>query len=183
MQSQPVARLRRGRGGDKRVVRDAQRRPTSGILVEDLTGAGDINFRPFEAETFPELHEPPNYFLKEVKQDKQMNFRELEACIRELRQSGFDTVRLQVQLQKKFPAPLFALIMPLISTPFAFLTGSRGAMAGVGVSFGIDIAYWALGQLFEQVGNVNQLPAALAAWSPDAIFCLAGVYLMARMRT
>ena len=161
MQSQPVARLRRGRGGDKRVVRDAQRRPTSGILVEDLTGAGDINFRPFQAEIFTEL----------------------DAYIRELRQSGFDTVRLQVQLQKKFSVPLFALIMALISAPFAFLTGSRGAMAGVGVSFGIAIAYWALGQLFEQIGNINQLPAALAAWSPDAIFCLAGVYLMARMRT
>ena len=113
----------------------------------------------------------------------QMNFRELEAYIRELSQSGFDTVRLQVQLHKKFSVPLFALIMALLSTPFAFLTGNRGAMAGVGVSFGIAIAYWALNQLFEQIGNINQLPAALAAWSPDAIFCLAGIYLIARMRT
>ena len=151
--------------------------------VRDLKGAREADFRKFQAEIFPELDEPPNYFLKEVKQDKQMNFRELDAYIRELRQSGFDTVRLQVQLQKKFSVPLFALIMALISAPFAFLTGSRGAMAGVGVSFGIAIAYWALGQLFEQIGNINQLPAALAAWSPDAIFCLAGVYLMARMRT
>jgi lipopolysaccharide export LptBFGC system permease protein LptF len=39
------------------------------------------------------------------------------------------------------------------------------------------------GKVFEQIGAVNQLPAALAAWSPDAIFCLAGEYLMARMRT
>ena len=112
-----------------------------------------------------------------------MNFRELEVYIRELSQSGFDTVRLQVQFHKKFSVPLFALIMALLSAPFAFLTGSRGAMAGVGVSFGVAVAYWALGQLFEQVGNVNLLPAALAAWSPDAVFALAGVYLMARMRT
>ena len=90
--------------------------------VRDLKGAREADFCKFQAEIFPELDEPPNYFLKEVKQDKQMNFREL-------RQSGFDTVRLQVQL------------------------------------------------------HINQLPATLAAWSPDAIFCLAGVYLMARMRT
>ena len=151
--------------------------------TRDIRGAGDVNFRRFDAETFPELDEPPSYFLKEVKQDKQMNFHELEAYIRELSQSGFDTVRLQVQLQKKFSVPLFALIMALISTPFAFLTGSRGAMAGVGVSLAIAVAYWALGQLSEQVGNINLLPAALAAWSPDAVFALAGVYLMARMRT
>ena len=151
--------------------------------TRDVRGAGDANFRRFDAEIFRELDEPPSYFLKEVKLDKQMNFRELDAYIRELSQSGFDTVRLQVQLQKKFSVPLFALIMALISTPFAFLTGSRGAMAGVGVSFGIAVGYWALGQLFEQVGNINLLPAALAAWSPDALFALAGVYLLARMRT
>jgi lipopolysaccharide export LptBFGC system permease protein LptF len=98
-------------------------------------------------------------------------------------QSGFDTVRLRVQLRKKFSVPLFALITALISIPFAFLTGSRGAMAGVGVSLGIAVAYWALGQLFEQVGNINLLPATVAAWSADAVFALAGVYLMARMRT
>jgi len=151
--------------------------------TRDIRGAADVNYRRFETETFRELDEPPSYFLKEVKQDKQMNFRELEVYIRELSQSGFDTVRLQVQFHKKFSVPLFALIMALLSAPFAFLTGSRGAMAGVGVSFGIAVAYWALGQLFEQVGNVNLLPAALAAWSPDAVFALAGVYLMARMRT
>jgi lipopolysaccharide export LptBFGC system permease protein LptF len=56
-------------------------------------------------------------------------------------------------------------------------------MAGVGVSLGIAVAYWAIGQLFEQLGSVNQLPAAMAAWSPDALFSLAAVYLMTRMRT
>ncbi len=112
-----------------------------------------------------------------------MNFREFAAYIDELRQSGFDTVRLQVQLHKKFSAPLFALIMAMISIPFAFIVGTRGAMAGIGTSFGIAIAYWAVSQLFEQVGNLNQLPAALAAWSPDAVFSLAGVYLLGRLRT
>jgi LPS export ABC transporter permease LptG len=137
----------------------------------------------FKATTFPELDEPPGYFLKEVIQDKQMNSTQLAAYIEELGQSGFDTVHLRIQLQKKFSVPLFAFIMALISVPFAFLTGSRGAMAGVGVSLGIAVAYWSIGQLFEQVGNVNQLPAALAAWSPDALFSLAGMYLLTRLKT
>ncbi|MEK7409620.1 MAG: LptF/LptG family permease, partial [Acidobacteriota bacterium] len=149
--------------------------------TRDIQGIREANYRSFQAATFPELDEPPGYFLKEVKQDKQMNFRELAAYIAELQQSGFDTVRLRLQFFKKFALPLFALIMALISIPFAFLTGSRGAMAGVGVSFVIAIAYWAVNQLFEQIGNVNQLPAAVAAWSPDVVFALAGVYLMTRM--
>ena len=137
----------------------------------------------FQATTFPELTEPPAYFLKEVIQDKQMNFAQLGAYIRELRQSGFDTVHLRVQLAKKFSVPLFAFIMALIAAPFAFLTGSRGAMAGVGVSLGVAVAYWSLGQLFEQLGNVNQLPPELAAWAPDALFAVAALYLLTRLRT
>jgi LPS export ABC transporter permease LptG/LPS export ABC transporter permease LptF len=151
--------------------------------TRDIQGIEESNFHAFQATTFPEFDEPPNYFLKEVKQDKQMNFHELAAYIHELQQSGFDTVRLRVQFYKKFAVPLFALVFAMISIPFAFLTGNRGALAGVGVSFGIAIAYWMASQLFEQIGNVNQLPASLAAWAPDGIFFLAGLYLLARLRT
>jgi LPS export ABC transporter permease LptG/LPS export ABC transporter permease LptF len=151
--------------------------------TRDIRGIAEKNFRTFQATTFPELDEPPSYFLKEVKQDKQMNYQELERYIRDLQQSGFDTVRLRVQFHKKFSVPLFALIMAMLSIPFGFLVGNRGAMTGIGVSIGIAIAYWGVGQLFEQIGNVNQLPPAIAAWSPDAVFSVAGLYLMLRMRS
>ncbi len=149
----------------------------------DFKGRVESTGQVFKTSTFSELDEPPGYFLKEVIQDKQMNSTQLSAYIEELGQSGFDTVHLRIQLQKKYSVPLFAFIMALISIPFAFLTGSRGAMAGVGVSLGIAVAYWSIGQLFEQIGNVNQLPPVLAAWSPDALFSLAGMYLLTRLKT
>jgi LPS export ABC transporter permease LptG/LPS export ABC transporter permease LptF len=133
--------------------------------------------------TFAELTEKPDYFLQELIQDKQMNFHQLNNYIQTLQQSGLDTTRLQVQFHKKFAVPLFAFIMALLSVPFAFLTGSRGAMAGVGVSFAVAIAYWAISGFFEQIGNVGQLPASMAAWSPDALFTLIGAWLLARLRT
>jgi LPS export ABC transporter permease LptG/LPS export ABC transporter permease LptF len=149
----------------------------------DLGAARERSFETFQATTFAELDEPPSYFLKEVKQDKQMNYRELGGYISELQQSGFDTVQLRIQYYKKFSVPLFALILAMIAVPFAFLTGSRGALAGVGVSLGIAIVYWSVNQLFEQVGNINQLPAAAAAWAPNTVFFLTAAYLMTRMRT
>lgn len=151
--------------------------------IRDIDGVKEKSFWRFDFAPLRELNEPPGYFLKEVKQDKQMNFVELEQYIDDLRQSGFDTVRLRIQLHKKFSVPLFAFIMSLISIPFAFLTGNRGAMAGVGFSFGIAIAYWVANSLFEQVGNLNQLPAVAAAWAPDGLFLLAGAYLITRMRS
>ncbi|MCI0362652.1 MAG: LptF/LptG family permease, partial [Phycisphaerales bacterium] len=145
--------------------------------------ASKNNFEKFQVTTFPELEEPYSHFLKEVKQEKQMNFWELDQYIGDLQRSGFDTIRLRVQFHKKFSVPLFALIMALISAPFAFLVGNRGAMAGIGVSIGIAIAYWAVGRLFEEIGNVGHLPPALAAWSPNALFSLSGIYLMLKMRS
>lgn len=145
----------------------------------------DDDFLDFSGSTatFKELDEPPSWFLKEVKTYKQMNYHQLRDYIAELRQSGFNTVPLQVQYQRKFSAPLFAFVMALISAPFAFLTGGRGAMTGVAVSFIIAVVYFAMNYLFEQLGNVALLPPEAAAWSPLAMFAMAGFWLLSRMRT
>ncbi len=148
-------------------------------------GTDSDKFIPFTGSvaTFKEIDEPPSWFLKEVKTYKQLNFMQLQDYIAELRQSGFNTVPLQVQYQKKFAVPLFVFVMAMLSVPFAFMTGSRGAMTGVGVSLGVAAAYFVLNYLFEQLGGAGQLPPTLAAWAPDGIFALAGVWLMAQMRT
>ena len=54
-----------------------------------------------------------------------MNFQQLAAYIRDLQRSGIDTITLQVSFYRKFALPLFALVMALISVPFAFLAGTR----------------------------------------------------------
>ncbi len=149
----------------------------------EFHGNQSIPLTAFQAQTFAELNEPPSYFLKEVKQDSQMNFRELDSYINDLQQSGFNTVKLRVQFYQKFSVPLFVLIMAMISIPFGFLVGNRGAMAGIGVSIGIAVTYWGIGLLFEKIGDVNQLPPAIAAWSPDVLFSLTGLYLLLRMRS
>jgi LPS export ABC transporter permease LptG len=149
----------------------------------DIAGVQEHNVQKFGATTFPELTEHPDYFLRDVKQEKQMNYLQLANYIKDLKQSGFDTVKLNVQYHKKFAVPVFALIMAMISIPFGFLIGNRGAMTGIGVSIAIAMCYWGTSQFFEQLGNVNLLPAAMAAWTPDAIFALAGTYLLLRMRS
>lgn len=133
--------------------------------------------------TFKELDEGPDYFMREAHQSRQMNFQELQSYIADLQKKGFDTVSLQVQLNKKFSVPMFAFIMAMVSIPFAFLAGNRGAMAGVGVSLALAIAYWSVDKLFEQVGALGQLPPEMAAWSPDVLFSLAGLYFLVRLRT
>jgi lipopolysaccharide export system permease protein len=142
------------------------------------------NFAAFKTRAFDELTEPPDYFLNEALQDKQMNVVQLDNYIRELQQSGFEgTVKLQVRLFRKFSVPLFAMIMAMIAVPFGFLVGNRGAMTGIGISLGIAICYLAIGPLFEKLGDASLLQPSLAAWAPDAVFALAASYLLLRMKS
>src|SRR5580698_4108153 len=83
-------------------------------------GVDECNVQNFTATTFAEITETPDDFLKYVKQDKQMNYVELASYIKSLRESGFDTIKLNVQYYKKFAVPMFALIMAMISVPFGF---------------------------------------------------------------
>jgi len=149
----------------------------------DFTGGGERRYNAFQVTTFPELTEPPDYFLKEPPKDEQMNFRELDSYIRDLQQSGFDTMKLQTEFYRKFSVPLFALIMAMIAAPFGFMVGSRGAMTGIGVAIVIAIAYWAVSSVFDKAGGAGQLPPAMAAWSPDVIFSLTGLYMFLHLRS
>ncbi|HEY6763780.1 MAG TPA: LptF/LptG family permease [Candidatus Sulfotelmatobacter sp.] len=141
------------------------------------------DYRTFDVATFPELTESPAYFKKEVKQYSEMNYEELRRYIHDLQQSGFDVVRLRVQLQKKLSYPVITLVMAILAIPFALRTGNKGAVTGVAVALGIAVFYTVVSRLFEAMGDLSQLPPALAAWSPDLIFCLLGGYLILKVPT
>ena len=141
------------------------------------------SYRKFSTEVFPNITEAPGYFKKEDLQSSEMTFAELAHYIHDLSQSGFDTIPLRVQLDKKIAYPLVTLVMAILAVPFSLSMGRRGSLTGVAVAIGVAIAYWMAAGLFEAMGNVNTLPAVLAAWSPDLLFGLVGGYLLLRTPT
>jgi LPS export ABC transporter permease LptG/LPS export ABC transporter permease LptF len=149
----------------------------------DLRGEAIENYQPFDVTTFPSFNELPQYFKKEVKQSSEMSYEELRSYIRDLQQSGFDVVRLRVQMQRKFAFPLVTAVMAVLAIPFSLSAGKRGAITGVAIAVGIAVVYETTSRLFEAMGNLSQLPPALAAWSPDLIFALVGGYLILKVPT
>src|SRR5260370_38516417 len=80
------------------------------------------------------MSEPPSYFKKEVRQSQEMNYDELRSYIRDLQQSGFDVVRLRVQLQKKIAYPLITLVMAVLAGSFSLTARRSGAPRGASLS-------------------------------------------------
>ena len=141
------------------------------------------DFQTFDVSTFPAVSEPPAYFTKEVKQSQEMNYEQLSQYIHDLQQSGFEVVRLRVQLHKKLAFPVVTFVMALLAIPFALSAGRRGAVAGVATAIGIAAVYSLVSGSFEAIGNISGLPPVLAAWSPDVIFALVGGYLILKVPT
>ena len=151
--------------------------------VRKLNGDSIESYHQFDVTAFPQFSEPPTYFKKEVKQSSEMSFEELRRYIHDLQQSGFDVVRLKVQLQRKLAVPVVTLVMAVLAIPFSLSAGKRGAVTGIAVAVGIAGVYEVVSRLFESMGNLSQLPPALAAWSPDLIFAMLGAYLILKVPT
>jgi len=149
----------------------------------DIEGPNVTEYREFKQTSFAEIHEEPGYFKKESLQSQEMNFGQLDRYIGDLRQSGFDTMRLRVQLWHKLSYPLVAIVMSVLAIPFALSMGRRGSLTGIAVAIFVALTYFVVDGFFSAMGNVNYLPAALAAWSPDILFGLTGGYMLLRTPT
>ena len=163
--------------------------PQSGRWVFDdgwqrtFQGETISGYSTFNVASFPEIREQPAYFKKQERPSQEMSYDELTHYIHDLQQSGFDTTRLRVQLNRKLAYPLITLVMAIVAVPFALSTGKRGNIAGLGTAIGVAIAYYIIANIFENLGDVNSLPALLAAWSPDLLFAMLGSYLLLRTPT
>ncbi|HEX2695427.1 MAG TPA: LptF/LptG family permease, partial [Acidobacteriota bacterium] len=127
--------------------------------------------------------ERKDYFLKEWKEPSQMTYAELRAYTAEVADMGFDTTRFRVDLHGKIAFPFVCLVMTLLGVPFAFSMGRKGALVGIGLSVVIAMVYWGAIGVFRSLGYVAYLAPFLAAWTPNLVFGLAGIYLLFRLRT
>jgi LPS export ABC transporter permease LptG/LPS export ABC transporter permease LptF len=151
--------------------------------VRDIEGGNVKDYRTFLSTTFAEVHEAPDYFEKEDLLAPEMNFAQLEKYVRDLQQSGFDTMRLRVALWHKLAYPLVAVVMAVLAIPFALSMGRRGSLSGIAIAISVALAFYVVDGLFASMGYVNYLPAAMAAWSSDILFGLVGGYLLLRTPT
>jgi LPS export ABC transporter permease LptG/LPS export ABC transporter permease LptF len=113
----------------------------------------------------------------------QLSLAEVTEQITDLSGSGYDTTRLEVAYWSKLAQPVAPLVMVLLGLPFGFRVGRRGSLYGIGVAVLLVIVYWATFAVFNALGLETILPAPLAAWTPNLLYGLLGLYLMLFIRT
>jgi LPS export ABC transporter permease LptG/LPS export ABC transporter permease LptF len=127
--------------------------------------------------------EPPDYFEAEQPLPEMMTVAQLRREVAELSASGFNSVPLAVELQRKLAFPFVTFVMTLLAVPFGVTAGKRGTVYGVGLGIMIALAYWIGFSAFIAIGKAGLLSPALAAWAPNIIVFGGATYLFLTART
>ncbi|MBO7617520.1 MAG: LptF/LptG family permease [Bacteroidales bacterium] len=118
--------------------------------------------------------------LYKMKEDFEvMDFFELRDQIQSMKEKGSEGVKAyQVEMHTRMSAPAAVLILTLIGAALS----SRKIRGGIGMHLGIGITIAFSYILFMQVSKSfaisGNLSPFLAAWIPNFIFCLLGIYLL-----
>jgi len=183
---------RKGRGPDYPTyvitAREAAWHPRAGWSLEG--GAmhvvpdtlGDVAFS-FERMIDRRLTERPVELMAKPRSPQEMRYSELTRFIVALERSGGDANVLRVERALKLAIPVTCLIIALFGAPLATSTQRGGAAFGVGISLATTVVFLMMIQLTKAVGGKGLIHPDVAAWVPNLIFAVIGIFLLARVRT
>ena len=130
-----------------------------------------------------QMDERPVDLMASSKAPQDMGFRELGRYIRAMERSGADVRVMKVERMLKLAIPVTCVVIALFGAPLATSTQRGGAAYGIGVSLGTTIVFLMLIQLTKAIGGRGAIDPELAAWIPNIIFAIVGVWLLTRVRT
>lgn len=147
-----------------------------------ITADGEIIEKTLAEYTIEGLPAPEELMTAETSY-KSMNFADLNAYIDELEQDGFDTLKYRLELYNKLSLPFVNFIMALIAIPFAGRGGRHGGVAaGISIAIMVAFSYWIASGAATHLGQNGILPPLVSAFMTDALFVIAGVFMLRKMR-
>lgn len=137
----------------------------------------------FKSMRLRDLRQSPADLLAEPKAPDEMRYAELGRYIDALKRSGNDANKLIVEQALKLALPATCIIIALFGAPLAVTTPRAGAAVGVAISLGTTVFFLLITQIMKAVGAGGVIDPIVAAWLPNALFLLAGLVLLSRVRT
>jgi lipopolysaccharide export system permease protein len=137
----------------------------------------------FGKMTLPSFTEQPRDLLDEPPEEDEMTFAELERSAQILERSGGRVAPLRVKMHQRIAIPIATLVIVFFGVPLATSSKRGGTAYGIGAALGTTILYLLMFKVAGGFGESGAVPAYLAAWAPNGIFLLAGIVLMAKVRT
>jgi lipopolysaccharide export system permease protein len=152
---------------------------------------GDFSEMQTNSLAVAEFSETPEQIKSEIKVSRLANFRtakDVQLSIVEILNylrlhpnlAPHNQALLYTKLHERLAAPWTCLVVVLIALPFGALSGRRNVFAGVASSVFICFTFFVLLRFALALGTGGYIPSWLAAWCPNALFAMVGVWLTLR---
>ncbi len=122
-------------------------------------------------------------FLRGTRLPDEMSAGELQEYLGSAERRGTERTPLEVAFWAKTAFPFTPLVMVLLGLPFAFRTARKGPLTGIGVALGLIALYWAVFAMCNALGLEGVVAPIAAAWVPNTLFTLAGLYMLLSVRS
>jgi lipopolysaccharide export system permease protein len=130
-----------------------------------------------------DFHEHPSSFVSTVRPWAFLNFREMYHY---LKTSPNLSKRSQSEksynLHSRLAMPWTCFIVILFAIPAGARTGRQGMLTAVFTAIALLASFYALSQVGLVVGSTGMIPPWIGAWFSNAVFCVIGLMMMARIR-
>jgi lipopolysaccharide export system permease protein len=148
-----------------------------------ISGAPTETAFAFDSAHVRSMVERPADLLVEPKKPQEMRYAELGRYVDALERSGGDGRLLRVEQALKIAVPITCIIIAFFSIPFVASGPRVGGAWGVAVALGTAIVFLVLVQLSRTIGSGGLLPPTLAAWVPNILFGVSGLWMFRRAPT
>ena len=147
--------------------------PKTIVVIQDLSQSPRTLFEVLKGKTRIQIE---NYLAGEI-QPKQMSSEELEKLILATKEGGQETRAYEIEYQAKFARPFATFFAAIIAAPIG-LKFARGGYIGFAISIILTFFYFVAETMGSGFGNLGLLPIHLAAWLPNIIFGVVGLFFL-----
>lgn len=155
---------------------------TSGNLRTLRTDSTELSLQ-FERLLLPEIDEKPEELLEVPPEPEEMTYAEIDRLAGIIERTGGDAKELLVKREQKISIPVTTLVIILFGAPLATSSKRGGAAYGIGLSLATVILFMMMLRVSGALGEAGALSPLVAAWLPNAVFGVAAVFFLARVRT
>ncbi|MCH7562263.1 MAG: LptF/LptG family permease [Gemmatimonadetes bacterium] len=147
--------------------------------------SSEIDFPTYKFSKMRTAHfsPPPRDLLTDFRNEEEMTRADIDRLAANIERSGGDASELYVEKNQRTALAIATLIIILFGAPLATSTQRGGTAYGIGLALATTLLYLLLFKLTKAAGESGVMAPMMAAWSPNAVFLLAALVLLKRVRT
>lgn len=136
----------------------------------------------FESKIFSFSVKPEDFVVKNTRYE-QMNLKTFKKYIQKKQMLGKNTLKEEIKYHSRFANVFCHIIVMMIGIPFALGLGNKfGKIISFTFALIFSFIYWTIQAVCMSLGENQVVDVWLAAWLPNILFGMVGIYLMAQIK-